>query len=247
MNDEITKPTFSIVMPAYNEKGVIEKSVRDFYDEIVKKIDNSELIIVDDWSTDDTPIILKNLMKEIPALKVIKTPHNAGHGAALRLGFKHATCDYVFHTDSDYQHDPREFWKLYPYIDNFDIVAGFRTPRHDPLYRKVISFSVRFIARLMFNVSMKDLNCPFKIYRKRTLNSLLSVIDTNAFAPTIQLCIAASFYGVRIKEIPVTHYPRASGKTSIKGFKTAKICFRCLKELITLRKNLLKSIDKKRT
>ncbi len=225
-------------MPAYNEEGIIEKSVRDYYDEIVRKVDHAELIIVDDWSTDNTPLILKNLSKELPKLKIAKTSVNSGHGAALRLGLELAKNEFVFHTDSDYQHDPREFWKLYPFIDQHDIVTGYRAERHDPPHRKFITAMVRLSGRMLFHVALKDMNCPFRIYRKSTLDTLLKVVDKKAFAPSIMLCLAASFYGVRMKEVAVTHYPRSTGRTSIAGFRLTSICLRCFKDLLILRKNL---------
>jgi len=232
--------SISVVMPAYNEEGIIEKSVRDYYDEIVKKIPDSEFIVVDDWSTDNTPIILKNLQIELPKLIVVKTPSNSGHGKALRLGLETAKKDFVFHTDSDYQHDPKEFWKLYSYIDQFDFVTGYRINRKDAFHRRIISRMVRIINSILFGIKLRDTNCPFRIYRRETLKKTLKWVDKEAFIPSILILIVASCLGIRIKEIAVTHYQRKTGKVSIKGLRLLRICLRSFKEVINLRKNIIK-------
>ncbi len=230
--------SISVVMPAYNEEGIIERSVRNFYDEIVKKVGDSELIIVDDWSTDKTPIILKKLQKELPKLVVIKTPRNSGHGKAVRLGFKTAKKEFIFHTDSDYQHDPKEFWKLYTYIGNYDIVVGVRKKRQDPFYRKVISRISRFFGTLLFGVELHDMNCPFRIYKRETFNKLVKWLDDDMFAPSIMILLVSTYFGVEVKEVPVTHYPRETGKISILGWGLVKACFKSFGDMLVLRKKL---------
>jgi glycosyltransferase involved in cell wall biosynthesis len=225
-------------MPAYNEEDIIEKSVRDFYNEIVNKIDDSELIVVDDWSTDDTPIILKNLKKDLPKLIIVKTPRNSGHGKAMLLGLETAGKDFIFQTDSDYQHDPKEFWKLYPYMEHYDIVLGYRKRREDTLVRKLISRFARLLNSMLFGVSLHDTNCPFRIYRRSALKKIFTLLDKNVFAPAIHICIIASHLGMSIKEIGVTHYPRTTGKVSIMGIKLLRICIRCVWEIVCLKKKL---------
>ncbi|MCB1196058.1 glycosyltransferase family 2 protein [bacterium] len=227
--------SISIVMPAYNEEAIIERSVRNFYNEILRNNPDCEFIVVDDWSTDNTPIILKNLQKEIRELIVVKTPVNSGHGIALRTGFNIASKEYVFHTDSDYQHDPKDFWKLHPYIEQYDFVFGVRQNRQDPLHRKIISRMVLILNRLLFGAKLRDANCPFRLYKRETLKRILNWVNTADFAPSIQIALTASYFGVGIKEIPVNHYPRKTGTVSIFGFKLLKACMRSLKQMVALR------------
>ncbi len=78
----------SIVMPVFNEEEIIEKSVRDYHSEIVRQLPGSEMVIVDDCSTDSTAIILKNLTQELEGIQILKTEKNSGHGKALRLAFE---------------------------------------------------------------------------------------------------------------------------------------------------------------
>src|SRR6516162_8199389 len=96
----------SIVMPAYNEAEIIEAAVREWYGEVVAKLPGSELLVVDDCSTDGTGEALAALERELPALRAVRPPRNGGHGKALRFGFRHASRDLIFQTDSDRQHLP---------------------------------------------------------------------------------------------------------------------------------------------
>ena len=232
--------SISIVMPAYNEEAIIEKSVRDYYTEILKKNPNGEFIVVDDWSTDNTPIILKNLQKELPLLIVVKTPRNSGHGVALRTGFNIASKEFIFHTDSDYQHDPKDFWKLHPYIENYDFVFGVRQNRQDAFHRKIISFTVRLLNSIIFGVRLRDANCPFRLYKRDTLLQMLRWVKDDAFAPSIQTALTATHFGITIKEIPVLHYARKTGTVSILGTKLLKACARSFKQMLALRWRLLR-------
>ena len=101
----------SIVMPAYNEEEIVEKTVREWYGEVISRIPGSELIVVNDCSKDGTGEVLARLAREIPALRPLTPERNGGHGRALRYGFDHVTQDWVFQTDSDRQHLPSDFWK----------------------------------------------------------------------------------------------------------------------------------------
>ena len=102
----------SIVMPAYNEHDIIGATVDEWYREVVSKIPGAELIVVDDCSKDGTGDVLRERAQRMPELRVVRPAQNGGHGKALRLGFQHARGEFIFQTDSDRQHLPREFWTL---------------------------------------------------------------------------------------------------------------------------------------
>ena len=105
-------PSLSIVMPAHNEGEHIEQTVREWHGSVVSRVPGSELIVVDDGSTDDTRARLEAARSFVPELRVIPREVNAGHGPAVRTGLEQATGEFVFQTDSDRQFDPEEFWKL---------------------------------------------------------------------------------------------------------------------------------------
>lgn len=228
----------SIVMPVYNEEEIIEKTVRDYHSEIVGALPGSEMIIVNDCSTDSTPIILDRLAAELEGVKVITPPRNGGHGKALRLAYENAGKSLVFHTDSDYQFDPKDFWKLYEEIGANDLVIGYRAVRHDPLPRLVITNILRLSNIALFGYDLRDANSPFRIIRKECLDAGLGIIPPGVFAPSIMLAVTARRLGYIVKEIPVTHLPRLTGEVSIKKWKLLKACLTSLSQNYELRKTL---------
>jgi len=183
--------SISIVMPCYNEESIIETVVRDYYEKIINKIEDSELIVVNDCSKDNTYNILNNLKNELPKLKVLCTPVNSGHGKATMMGYEFAEKEYIFQIDSDNQFESKDFWKLYSLKDNFDFIIGFRQQRHDPMVRLIITKSLGLINLLFFGVHINDANCPFRLMKKNVLIKRLASIDKESLAPNIMLSILA--------------------------------------------------------
>lgn len=225
----------SIVMPCYNEEGIIKKVVKDYFNEVISKIEGAELVIIDDCSTDNTAGILKDLQKEYPDLKVIKTSVNSGHGLALRQGYEYAQGEWIFHVDSDNQFSPHDFWRLYHCKDNYDFILGFREQRNDPFVRLVLSRIIRVVNFIFFGVWIKDANCPFRLIRKTNLQEFLSVIDKNALAPNIMISLLAR-KKIRMVEVPVAHYQRKTGVNWLSYGKLIRFAFKGFIQLIKFRK-----------
>jgi len=222
-------------MPVFNEEEIVEKTVRDFHREIIRKIPGSEFIIVDDCSADSTPQILAKLAGELPELRILRPARNGGHGKALRLGMENSKCDWVFHADSDYQNDPTDFWKLVQKAADNDLVIGYRQQRQDPFLRLAVTRGVRLVNLFLFGVYLRDANSPFKLVRKNCLDSCLREIDREAFAPSILLASVARYRGYRVEEVPVRHLPRLTGVCSIRKWKLAKACMRTFWEILSIR------------
>jgi glycosyltransferase involved in cell wall biosynthesis len=230
----------SVVMPVYNEEGVIEKIIRQCYAEIVAKIDGAELIVVNDGSVDSTPLILGRLAEELSQLTVVNIEKNNGYSNALRAGFSQVKNQLIFHVDGDGQFEMADFWKLYAAADNSDIVLGCRIPRRDPLYRRVVSLLARLVNKIIFKVSVKDVNSPFKLIRTRVLEDVIGYIHANPFAISVLIVLAAKWRGYRITEIPVTHLARVTGKSMFSNIGYLfKGCFLCFREILWLRKQTL--------
>jgi dolichol-phosphate mannosyltransferase len=188
----------SIVIPAFNE----EKTIGDVVKDCVKQSPGSEIIVVNDGSTDDTFKILYKL-----PVWIINNKKNLGHAKSLIKGLKEATGDYVFYTDADGQIKPSSL--------DFDFIMGYRVDRQDKFFRKVVSFILRVVIFLRHGYNIKDANCPFKVIRRSSLRFLLLHLPTNSVIPTISLSILVRKYGYRVWEVPVTHYPLQSPR---KGF-----------------------------
>ncbi len=229
----------SVVMPAYNEGGVIEGCVREWHGEVIRRIPGAELIIVDDCSTDNTPDVLAGLAQELPELRVIRTPRNRGHGGALRFGFAHVTREYVFQTDSDRQHVASDFWRLWQIRQEYDFVFGVRSRRADGWFRLLVTRSLRLVNFVILGVWIRDANCPFKLMRRAALEEILVFIPEDFFIPMVMLAVLARRRGYRIAEVEVAHLPRTGGHQSLRGIcKWGRVGMRCLRQLLSLRLSL---------
>lgn len=237
-NATTSRAPVSIVMPVYNEEAIIERTVRDYHAEVIRKLPGSEMIIVDDCSTDESPAILRRLAGELGDIDILRPEKNGGHGRALRRGYENASRELIFHTDSDYQFEPREFWKLYERMGANDLVSGYRAVRHDPFPRHAVSYMLRLSNIVLFGFDIRDANSPFKIVREDCLRECLRAMDPEAFAPSVLLAVTARRKGYRTEEVPVTHLPRLTGAGSIRKLRLIRACLRSLRESISLRRSL---------
>jgi glycosyltransferase involved in cell wall biosynthesis len=227
------KISISVFSPCYNEEKNVGKLLTSMLDFLPKISSDYEIIIVDDGSTDSTAEIARKFALEHPQVKVIRHEKNRGYGAALRTGFENSIKDYIFFTDSDNQFDISEMTKLLPYIRDYDIVAGFRIKRRDNFIRKINEFSFNRLIRILFGLTVRDLNCAFKIYKRNVIRSL-ELHSTLAFINS-ELLIRAKKKGFTIKEVGVTHYPRKYGTQTGANLK---VITGSLRELFQLRREL---------
>jgi glycosyltransferase involved in cell wall biosynthesis len=170
------------------------------------------VIVVNDGSSDGTAAALDDLASKEPRLRVIHHLRNRGYGGALRSGFESATKDLIFYTDGDGQYDVREMTNLIPLmIEGVDIVTGYKIRRSDSRRRVVLGAVYKFLARRMFGLPIRDVDCDFRLMRREaiqsvTLTSMSGVICT-------EMVYKLSRAGYRFAETPVHHYPRLYGQS----------------------------------
>lgn len=205
----------SVIIPAYNEEGNIEEVVR-----ICEKVfssffnDNFEIIVVNDGSGDKTGEIAGKLMSSVKNLKVFHHQKNQGMGKAVKTGVCQAQNDLIFVTGSDLQFDIREFEKFLPFIDNSDIVIGYRVNRKYGFFRKFNTAVYHFLINLMFGLKFRDPSWV-KLFRKKIFDNI--AITSNGFFWDVELLIKAKRKGYKIKEVGVHSYERKTGKASGKN------------------------------
>jgi glycosyltransferase involved in cell wall biosynthesis len=242
-----TKTECVIVMPAYNEQDCIGAVLDSWLKEFRTRFGQAfRIIVVNDGSRDGTATILNYLAKAEPELLVLHQK-NSGHGAALMTGYRHALTlspAYVFQVDSDDQFEPADFLKLWNERNGSKFIIGFRSERHDPFHRLVITRILRLMVFMTFGIRVKDLNIPFRLIRTDYLKALLEVLPTGLFAPNIFLSILAAADGQDLKHIPVTHRDRQTGSISIVRWKLIRVCLRTARELIRFRLNMSSAIRK---
>lgn len=223
----------SFFCPAFNEEGNLEKFIYSVLP-VLREVTNSfEIIIVDNGSQDNTPAIADNLAKKITGTRVIHHEFNREYGGALKSGFNNCQNDLVVYTDSDNQYDFNDFKKFLAFIDKFDVVIGYRLIRHDSAYRIFQSAIFNTIIKALFGLKLRDINCSFKLYRREVLDNI-DIVSNSSFIDA-EMLIKARNKGYAIFEIPVSHFPRKSGKAS--GAKPAAVLI-TLKEIFNFWFNL---------
>jgi dolichol-phosphate mannosyltransferase len=210
-----TAPRLSLVLPAYNEEGNIERAVREAAAAAATLTPEYEVVIVDDGSRDDTAARLQALQPEMGQhLQVVRHPVNRGYGAALRSGFQAARGELVFYTDADNQFDLGELGGFLPLMEEWDAVLGYRARRQDPPLRLFTSRVFNQLAAWTLGFRVRDVNCSFKLFRGNLLRALPLVSDD--FMIDAELVTRVQRLTPRVTEKGVTHLPRVAGRSTVR-------------------------------
>jgi len=201
--------SLSLVLPAFNETDNIAYVVDAALAVLPAHADEFEIIVVDDGSRDTTSQIVETISRRDARVKLVRHPQNRGYGAALRSGFRATSGDYVMFMDADRQFDIRDIQLLAPFAGDYDIVAGFRMERRDPLHRRVFAETFNVSVRILFGVHLRDIDCAFKLFRGELLRSLELTAPGALINTEIQA--KARRQGVRLQQVGVHHYPRIAG------------------------------------
>jgi glycosyltransferase involved in cell wall biosynthesis len=236
-----------LTMPVYNEIEVIEEVVRKNFS-YVKGFSNSDLIISEDGSTDGTKELLQKLQKEL-GFTFHSSPTRKGASRGIKNALKFALKeggDIVLITDSDNQHEPKDFDLLLKQINRFDMVVGLKKPRRDPYWRRIGSKAWNLFIRLLFGLSLHDVNCGFRAIRKEVLTKVLEQNETFTECPLSEFSIRAEFAGFTQTEVPITHYMRDSKPKAWNPDKIPQMAFglffSCLKLRLKLTRVLSQSV-----
>ncbi len=207
--------SISFVLPAYNEEENIEDAIRQIVSVASSlDLDEYEVIVVDDGSDDRTGEIIDRLAREDPHIKALHHPTNLGYADALKTGFKNAKMDLIFYTDSDLQFDIREIKNFLPASEDYDIVCGFRIYRFDPLTRLILAWGYNLLARTIFRLRVRDIDCAFKLFRREVFDVI--EIRSKKFFVDTEILAKARYHGFRMTEIGVRHYPRTRGRSTVR-------------------------------
>ena len=224
--DEL-KYKLTVVIPCYNEKNSIHTIVNKV---LAAPIENKEIIIVDDKSTDGTNEILD---REIAPLvsRIIHHEVNRGKGGALRTGFAHATGDVVIIQDADLEYDPNEYpLVVTPVVrGECDVCYGSRFLHQaakgykaNQLANKGLTAMSNFFTRL----HLTDMETCYKCFKREVIQAVDIKENRFGFEPEITAKIARM--GVRVKEVPISYYPRTNEEGKKIGFKDGLRAIYCI-------------------
>lgn len=203
-------PSISVFFPAYNDEGSIALMVERALALLPQFTDDYEVVVVNDGSSDGTAAVLDELARRYATVRVIHHPKNRGYGGALRTGFLNATKDLVFYTDGDGQYDVSELATLVPLLkEEVDVVNGYKLKRSDNRRRIVLGALYKFLARLLFRLPIRDVDCDFRLMRRSAIQSV-ELVSTSGVVCT-EMVYKLHRAGYRFTETPVHHYARLHG------------------------------------
>ena len=228
----------SVVVPVYNESGVIGELIDDLERKVVSQLPAVEVIVVDDCSTDGTGAILEELSRERPWLTVDRVHENAGHGPSVLRGLRRASGEWVFQVDSDGQFLIEEFEPLWSRRADADLVLGVRLSRQDSAHRLVLSRVIARTVSVLAERRLRDSNTPFRLVRRELWLDLQPLIPRDARAPSIMISLGAARRGWRVVEVPVTHLPRAQGSSTLRSLRLISFSLGGLRELLAFHHRL---------
>ena len=210
----------SVVIPVYNEERWLAELVRRVQNVPIPK----EIVLVNDASTDGTPTVLAALEKAHDNVRVFHQAKNAGKGAALREGFKHAVGNVVVVQDADWEYDPAEYPRLIqPIVDGrADVVFGSRFigDSHRVLYfwHSIANRMLTTLSNMFTNLNLTDMETCYKVFRREVLDGITLKSNRFGFEPEITAKVARKRKGQppwRVYEIPISY----SGRTYEDGKK----------------------------
>ena len=204
------RPSYSIIIPAYNEGARVGASLQKVLAYVAEQGLVAEILVVNDGSNDDTPEIVRTYSATNPCLRLLENPGNRGKGYSVRNGMLHAQGDILLFSDADLSSPIEEAGKLLAAItDGADIAIGSRWLRSDlqtqrqPLYRQLFGRIFNLLLRITLGLNFKDTQCGFKAFTRRAAKAIfpLQRIERWGFDPEV-LYLARKFE-FKVAEVPV--------------------------------------------
>jgi glycosyltransferase involved in cell wall biosynthesis len=219
----------SFVIPFLNE----DKTLAELYERIATAVgpvlaegESFEVVFVDDGSTDGSVGVVLELVSTHDNVRLIELQGNFGKSAALAAAFGEARGRVVFTLDADLQDDPKEIPRFLEKLgEGYDVVSGYKRKRNDPITKVLPSRVFNWMVRRSTGITLHDVNCGFKAYRKAVLENVRLYGELHRFVPVL-----AHWKRFRVGEIVVEHHARVHGVSKFGGGRF----FRGLMDLLTV-------------
>ena len=227
----------SIVIPAHNEESRLPGTLEQVFRFLERQSFSSEVIVVENGSSDRTYEIAQEFAKQYPTLRVIQNDWR-GKGLAVQRGVKEAKGEYVFLCDADLSMPIEEVSKFIPpQLQKVDIaIASREAPGavriHEPYYRHFTGRVFNTLIRLLVLPTLQDTQCGFKCVRADVARDIFRYQTLTGWAFDVELLYIARHHKYQVVEIPIHWYFNADSKISI--FRDS---LRMFLDLLLIRRN----------
>lgn len=237
-------PYLSLVIPAYNEEKRIGKTLEGMLEFIGSKSFPTEILVVDDGSTDRTVEVVNSFSNEKIPLRLISYGKNRGKGYAIKTGMLAARGEYALFADADMSTPIEMFDRFEPYMkEGVEVIIGTRKTagayvgKHQALYRENMGKVFTWISNRLLGLDTTDFTCGFKCFHRRTIEPVFGSQRISGWGYDTEIIFIARHKGFRIQEVPVSWYNDEA--TRVKLWKNV---FTCLLELYQIRNNNRKGL-----
>ncbi len=230
----------SVVIPAHNEEGSIEETIRGLHSTLKEEKIDHEILVVNDNSTDNMEAILLELESEIPNLRHVKNHLPNGFGYAVRCGLDQFRGDCVSLVMADGSDLPSDLVKFYRKmtLENYDAVFGSRFMKGGktigyPLLKLVVNRMANTMIQVLFGLRYNDITNAFKLYRRETIDGLRPFLSPH-FNLTVELPLKTIARHYSYTYVANTWINRKSGQSKLNlkemGSRYLFIILHCLIE-----------------
>lgn len=230
-------PFLSIIIPAHNEESRLPGSLEQVFAFLDKQPFTSEILVVENGSTDRTHEIAQEYAKRYERLHVVRN-ETRGKGRAIQRGVKEARGEYVFMCDADLSMPIEEVGKFIPpQLQNVDIAIGSREAPgsvryNEPTYRHFTGRVFNTLIRWLVLPGLQDTQCGFKCIRADVARDIFPYQTLMGWAFDVELLYIARHHGYNIVEIPIDWYFNADSKISV-----VRDSLRMFLDLLSIRRN----------
>ncbi len=221
-------PTLSVVIPLYDEEENVVPLVRELGAALDRLGKPSEIVVVDDGSTDRSFALLLGLQAEEARLGIVRLVRNYGQTAAMAAGIAEARGELLVTMDADRQNDPRDIPLLVGALaDGVDVAQGWRHERQDGWWnRRLPSILANKLISSVTGTRLHDYGCTLRAMRTALAKELPLYGELHRFIPAL-----AADLGARVVEVPVHHRARTAGRSKYGIGRTTRV----LLDLLTIK------------
>ena len=196
----------SIIIPMYNEQESLDSLFVELSGLFGQEAE-TEIIFINDGSSDNTLNILKSKIKNYPTWSIINLYRNYGKSVALQAGFDNSKGEIIATMDADLQDNPKEIHHLIEELEKgYDVVSGWKKNRKDPLEKKIASKIFNFFVRVFSGLKIHDSNCGIKVFKREVTEMLTLYGGRHRYIPLL-----AHQKKFLISEVVVDHREREFG------------------------------------
>jgi dolichyl-phosphate beta-glucosyltransferase len=205
----------SILVPSFNEEARLPQTLENIADYIRTSNHKTEVIVIDDGSTDGTARVAESFRNAIPGLRVLSNGRNRGKGYSVRHGALEARGEYLLFTDADLSAPIEEADKLLSALQTYYVAIGSRAMNrnligvHESAFREFAGIVFNKIVRLILRLPFVDTQCGFKAFRREKCQLIFQQQTIERFGFDPELLYLARHHGLSVVEIPVrwSHSP----------------------------------------